>query len=73
MFGEQLDGVFSSVSLSASQPHYIISNRALSSCLPPHIAVSGQCAILYTVTDFILWCYSRPIYVQYSNGDWRLI
>lgn len=49
MFGEQLDGVFSSVSLSASQPHYIISNRALSSCLPPHIAVSGQCAILYAV------------------------
>ena len=46
MFGEQLGGVFSSVSLSvAVASHYIISNRAVNSCLSPHIAVSGQCAI----------------------------
>lgn len=32
-------------SFRAVASHYIISNRAVNSCLSPHIAVSGQCAI----------------------------
>lgn len=32
-------------SFRAAASHYIISNRAVNSCLSPHIAVSGQCAI----------------------------
>lgn len=44
MFAEQLGGVFSSVSLSARW-RLIISYLTVNSCLSPHIAVSGQCAI----------------------------
>lgn len=44
------------VSLPTVASHYIISNRTANDCLSPHIAVSGQCAILYAETGVGILC-----------------
>lgn len=60
MFGEQLDAVFSSVSLSAQASHYMVSNRTVNRSLFPHIAMSGQCAILLALMGGGIWGCWQP-------------